>query len=148
MIIVQPLPSEPVPPFPPETTPSRARGLLLCRDLIFTSKVKGTATELGIPMMVTGDESQVRSMIKTCQPHVVFVDLTAGIMVAPAALVSYREIAGRGTWFVAFGSHVDVDVLAGARAAGCHVVLPRSQFSANLPALMQRFFSQPVPDNC
>ena len=37
-----------------------AMGLLLSRDLIFTSKIKGTAAELGYPMMVAGDDSQAQ----------------------------------------------------------------------------------------
>ena len=61
----------------PETT-----GLLLSRDLIFTSKIKGTAAEFGYSMMVADTESQAQSMIETHRPSVVFVDLNAGMLVA------------------------------------------------------------------
>ncbi len=141
------LPSETKPPLPPPPSGSGPTGLLLSRDLIFTSKVKGTAAELGYPMMVAGADSQTRSIIETYRPRVVLVDLTAGDLVAPAALIAYQAIAGTDTWFVAFGSHVDVDALAAARAAGCHDVLPRSRFAAELPELMRWYFSQPATSN-
>jgi hypothetical protein len=116
--------------------------------LIFTAKVKGTAAELGYPMMVAGAETQARSMIETYRPRVVLVDLTAGAMVAPAALIAYQGLAGPESWFVAFGSHVEVDTLAAAKAAGCHVVLPRSRFAGELPTLLRHYFSQPVTPSC
>ena len=134
------LPSETKPALPLTTASSGPKGLLLSRDLIFTNKIKGTAAELGYPMMVAEAESQAKSMIEAYRPQVILVDLTAGALVAPAALIAYQEIAGAGAWFVAFGSHVDVDVLAAARAAGCHDVLPRSRFAAELPELLRRYF--------
>ena len=121
---------------------SGAIGLLLSRDLIFTSKIKGTAAELGYLMMVAGTDLQAHSMIETYRPSVVLVDLNAGDLVAPAALISYQKLAGPDTWFVAFGSHVDAEGLRAARDAGCHIVLARSRFAAELPALLRRFFSE------
>ncbi|MGZ3385055.1 MAG: hypothetical protein ACXWNF_09120, partial [Isosphaeraceae bacterium] len=56
------------------------------------------------------------------------------------SLVGYQGLAGPATAFVAFGSHVDTEALAAARAAGCDPVMPRSKFSADLPELIRRFF--------
>jgi hypothetical protein len=39
---------------------------------------------------------------------------------------------------VAFLSHVQTDLAAQARAAGCGEVLPRSQFTANLAEILRR----------
>lgn len=83
-------------------------------------------------------------MIETHRPTVVLVDLNAGDLVASSALLTYQRVAGPNTWFVAFGSHVDVESLKAARAAGCHVVLARSRFAAELPGLLRRYFSQPA----
>lgn len=128
-----------------DSTPggSGLTGLLLCRDLIFTSKIKGTVSELGYSLMVAGSYSQARSMIEEHRLQVVLVDLAGGELVVPAALITYQELAGPGVWFVAFGSHVDVRALAGAKAAGCHVVLPRSRFAADLPVLIRQYFTLP-----
>jgi hypothetical protein len=136
-----------VPIVPPTPAEPQAMGLLLCRDLIFTSKVKGTATDLGYPMMVAQAESEARSVIEIYQPQVVFVDLTAGAMAAPSALIGYLKLAHSNVCFIAFGPHVEVDALASARAAGCHVVMPRSKFAAELPELMRQYFTHPAVRN-
>jgi hypothetical protein len=119
-------------------------GILLCRDLIFTTKMRGTADELGYRLLVVSNVSLARAMIEKWRPRVVFVDLTAQDLAAPAALIAYRKLAGPATWFVAFGPHVERETLAAAEAAGCQAVMPRSKFAAELPALMRQYFSQPA----
>ena len=122
----------------PEGT--EAAGLLLSRDLIFTSKITGTARELGHRVMVAGNVALASTMIEQWKPKVVFVDLAAGDLVNVPALMSYIKIAPPGTPFVAFGSHVDVAAMEAAKAAGCDPVMPRSKFSNELPNLIRRFF--------
>jgi hypothetical protein len=117
-----------------------ATGILLSRDLIFTSKVTGTARTLGYRMLVAGNVEPAATMIAEWRPCVVFVDLGAGELVSPEALIGYQSLAGPETHFVAFGSHVDTEALARARAAGCDPVLPRSEFAAELPELIKRYF--------
>jgi hypothetical protein len=125
-------------PVPADAGPT---GILLSRDLIFTSKVTRTARELGHRVLVVaGTSSLALAMIEQWRPCVVFVDLAAGDLVAPEALVGYQGLAGLATAFVAFGSHVDTGALAAARAAGCDPVMPRSKFSADLPELIRRYF--------
>ena len=127
-------------PAAPEPAPA---GVVLGRDLIFTAKVRGTAAELGYRMLVAGDVGMARTRMQKCQPRVVFIDLTARDLATPGALAAYRQITGLGTWFIGVGPHVQADVLDAARTAGCQVVLPRSKFAAELPALMRHYFSQP-----
>jgi hypothetical protein len=138
--------NEPQPVRTPE--PSSAgpgpMGLLLCRDLIFTTKVKGTAEALGHRILVASNESLVMSLIEKWHPLVVFVDLTAGEVAAPGALIAYQKLAGPDAWFVAFGPHVEADALDAAKAAGCQVVMPRSKFSAELPELLRQYFNRPA----
>lgn len=115
-------------------------GLLLSRDLIFTSKVTGTARELGHKVMVAGNTALASAMIEQWRPKVVFVDLAAGDLVSTPALIAFKKAAGESTPFLAFGSHVDVAALDAARAAGCDPVMPRSKFSAELPEIIRRYF--------
>lgn len=124
------------PPVPPEAGPT---GVLLSRDLIFTSKITGTARALGARVLVAGDPALAQAMIAQWRPAVVFADLAAGDLVAPTVLTALRRQAEPDTAFVAFGSHVDTQALAAARAAGCDEVMPRSRFSAELPALIRRY---------
>jgi hypothetical protein len=46
---------------------------------------------------------------------------------------------------VAYGSHVDAQGLAAARAAGCDLVLPRSKFVEELPTALALWL-RPVDD--
>ena len=117
-------------------------GLLLSRDLIFTSKVTGTARALGHRVLVAGNVALASTMIEQWRPQVVFVDLAAGELALAPALLAFRKIAGPDTAFVAFGSHVDTDALAAAKDAGCDPVLPRSRFSADLPDLIRQYFEK------
>jgi len=119
-------------------------GIVLSRDLAFTAKVRGTAAELGYSMRVAGDVFLARTQIQKWRPRVVFIDLSAGDLVAPQALRVYKQIAGPATWFVAAGPHVQADLLDAARTAGCQVAMPRSRFANELPTLIQRYFSKPV----
>jgi len=119
-------------------TPTGPAGLLLSRDLIFTTKITGTAKALGKEVLATGGSALAKAMLSAWRPEVVFVDLAAGDLVAPAALAAYREIVP-GVPFVAFGSHVDTRALADAAEAGCDPVLPRSRFTIELPALIGKY---------
>lgn len=123
-------------------------GLLLCRDLIFTSKILGTAAELGYQFVIAGSRSQAKALIETMRPRVVLIDLTAGEVAAPAALAEFQGLADPDVWFMAFGPHVDVDLLIAAKTAGCHVVLPRSRFAAELPVLLRQCFSEAATREC
>ena len=126
------------PPDPPASPPG-PRGLLLSRDLIFTTKVTGTARALGHQVLVATTSDQALAMIDQWRPRAVVVDLAAGDLTGPEALVAYRKALGDGSLLVAFGSHVDTDRLAVARASGCDEVLVRSQFSGQLPDLIRRY---------
>jgi DNA-binding NarL/FixJ family response regulator len=116
--------------------------LLLSRDLIFTSKVTGTASALGHRVIVAGNVALASAMLAKWTPVVVFVDLASGDLVSMANLRAYRAIVPPGTPFLAFGSHVDTQGLADAAAAGCDPVLPRSRFTSELPALIRRYFGE------
>ena len=126
----------------PIPTPEGPAGLLLSRDLIFTSKVTGTASALGHRVIVAGNVALASAMLAKWPPKVVFVDLAAGDLVSTDSIVKYLGIAPPGTPFVAFGSHVDVSTLAAAAAAGCDPVMPRSRFTAELPTLIRRYFGE------
>jgi DNA-binding response OmpR family regulator len=128
-----------------DATPTRPSGLLISRDLIFTSKVTSTARALGFQVLVAGNSALILSMIEEWKPRAVFVDLAAGELVSVPALVAYRHAAEESTPFIAFGSHVDTQALDAAKSAGCALVLPRSKFSTDLPDLIQKYLGPTEP---
>lgn len=113
--------------------------LLLSRDLIFTSKITGTAQQLGLTVKAIADKAAAADLIRAGQARVLLLDLAARDLTGPEAVRSYRELSAPNTIFLAFGAHVDANALDAARAAGCDVVMPRSRFSAQLPALLQQY---------
>jgi len=141
------LPSELNPDCPGDPIRVRLTGVLVSRDLIFITKIKGSAADLGYAMLVASTQSQAESMIASCRPPVILVDLTGGRMAESGALRAYQAVAGADAWLIAFGPHVDVDALAAAKAVGFHVVLPRSIFTAKLPEFLDRYFSQTPEGN-
>ena len=110
-------------------------GLLICSDLFFTSKITGTAQALGMRMESVDDVASASSRVKSGEFSYVILDLAsrnASVTELLALMPSSGSIP-----VIAFGSHVNVDQLESAREAGAEV-MPRSQFSATLPDLLQR----------
>lgn len=111
-------------------------GLLLTRDLMFTSKVTSTAVALGLRIEVVGSVADLSSRVQATRPRAVFLDL-APADIDPQQILAQLDVQPRPL-VIAFGSHVDTERLQSARDAGCDEVLPRSRFSATLPELLQR----------
>jgi hypothetical protein len=84
-----------------------------------------------------------RSRLSAAAPHVVFVRTAealeaaapdADVVVVDLARAGVLDVVARiaaGVAVVGYGSHVDADLLAAARDAGCRDVLARSAFFAD-----------------
>lgn len=108
--------------------------LLLCDDLLFTSKVTATGRAAGLPVTVARTaEAAVRRAVAD-PPACVLVDLHNPGLVVEQLLAELRAGGAVMPRVIGFGSHVDVDTLKAARKAGCDQVMPRSQFSEQLEA--------------
>jgi DNA-binding NarL/FixJ family response regulator len=100
--------------------------LILCDDLIFTSKVTATARAQSLQasaartptsLLPKVDGSTGCVLIDLHNPELKIADLVPDLRTkAPTARL------------YGFGSHVDVETLKAARAAGLDRVMPRSQF--------------------
>ncbi|MEK6261231.1 MAG: response regulator [Planctomycetota bacterium] len=115
-------------------------GLLLTRDLMFTSKITSTAASLGLRIDTVSTVDQLQLRVAEAPPRVVFLDLNCPDF-DPSRVVAALPSESRPR-VIAFGSHVDEARLNEARAAGCDDVLPRSKFSATLPELLRQIFEQ------
>jgi hypothetical protein len=56
-----------------------------------------------------------------------------------------RKARAAGYPVLAFGSHMDLDARARARAAGAQRVVANSKFASDMPGLVRRMLSEPVP---
>ncbi len=109
--------------------------LVICSDLLFASRITGTAQQLNLNASVVADPSDLSESPETADCRCVIVDLThptADIETLRAAFAEARQPT-----FIAFGPHVETERLAAARQAGCDIVLPRSRFAAELVSLLQ-----------
>lgn len=112
-------------------------GLLLCDDLIFSSKIAATARAHGLTLKVAKTLEHFQKLAADLKPAAILLELDHSEFDI-AALMASLEPRPR---VVAYGSHVNVERLKAARRAGCEVVLPRSQFverlEAELPAWLR-----------
>ena len=114
----------------------------LVEDLLFLSKIRETAKAVGVTVIAGDSRSSVPSLAEA-QPQAILLDLNTRM---PAAADCIRALkanpATRQIPIVGFMSHVQSDLIAAARTAGCDLVLARSAFSQQLPDLLRKLTSE------
>src|SRR5262249_38619522 len=124
--------SNPMTPSDQAATPRT--GLMLSDDLLFTSRVAGTARERGLSVVPARSAEALLQLARRETPACVLVDLeNAGLSISEFVR-QLGECCTPPPYVVAYGSHVNTASLRAARAAGCDVVVPRSQFVELLPS--------------
>jgi len=102
---------------------------------MFASRVSGAANSLKVPLQVLASPADLAAKL-TAETRLVIVDLgQSGLDVA--SIVSLVREKSPTAKIVAFGSHVHVEALAAARAAGCDQVMPNSQFDRTYVELLK-----------
>ncbi len=114
--------------------------LAILDDLMFTSKIKTAAGQLGAAVTFARSADAARTALAaTPPPSLVILDLNnarvdpLGIV---AAMKSNPGLAAIPT--VGYVSHVQSDLIAAARSAGVDDVLARSAFVAQLADILRR----------
>jgi PleD family two-component response regulator len=108
-------------------------------DLMFSSKLRATAGQLGIDLVFARSPEAVLEQTRARRPALVIFDLNSmrcQPLVAIAALKADPELSEIKT--MGFVSHVDTEIIAAAQKAGTDEVLPRSAFTAQLPDILER----------
>jgi PleD family two-component response regulator len=113
--------------------------LAILDDLMFTSKIKLAASQIGVPVgFARSAESALADMRKN-PPALVILDLNnprtdpLGTVAAMKADAKLADIPTLG-----FVSHVDTVTIDAARRAGVGDVLARSAFAQRLPEILAR----------
>jgi CheY-like chemotaxis protein len=119
-------------------------GLLLCDDLIFTSRITGTARDLGLTVKAASSSQKLRDLAMAQSPACVILDLGNPGLVIEDLVTALREECRPMPRVVAYGSHVDTATLRRAREAGCDPVLPRSKFVEELPQALRQWMTANV----
>ncbi len=120
--------------------PNEPMGLLLADDLLWTSRISGTAQALGVSCLTARTADRLVELARQHQPACVILDLGMSGVKAAELVEAIRAAVPVAPRFVAYGSHVDTATLHAARAAGCDPVLPRSKMADGLPQLLSEWF--------
>jgi len=111
--------------------------LAVVDDLMFTSKIKAAARQLGVDVTFARSSDAAISGMRASAPALVILDLnnprtdplgTVAVMKGDPALKSIPTVG--------FVSHVQADLIEAARAAGVDDVLARSAFTARLSEIL------------
>jgi len=113
--------------------------LAVVDDLMFSSKIKTTANQLGVPLVFARSSAAALAEMRKIAPSLVIFDLnnprtdplgTVAAMHADPALAAIPTVG--------YVSHVDTDVINAARQAGVTEVLARSAFTTQLADILRR----------
>ena len=111
------------------------RVLALADDLFFRAKIIETARQVGVELACFATPQDLVDEALAKPPALVVIDLNA----ANDPLHAVEQLGrGNSTPLIAFLSHVQTDLAERARQAGCTEVMPRSQFSKELPNILAR----------
>jgi DNA-binding NarL/FixJ family response regulator len=111
-----------------------ARAVGYMDDLFFQMKIAETAKQLGIEFKVASTSEGLLALLDP-PTKLVIVDLNARNQ--PLATIAQLRATHKDLRVLAFLSHVQTELAAQARAAGCAEVMPRSTFTQNLAAILE-----------
>ena len=115
-----------------------------CHDLVFATKIRSTAESLQLPNRPARGSQALADRLKQVDDGKLNEPVTAVLIdldLADAALELVEQVKthDRDLPVIVFGSHVETQLLDAAKQRGADFVMPRSSFTANLPAILQRF---------
>jgi CheY-like chemotaxis protein len=114
-----------------ESTMSRIVAMM--DDLFFQMKVAETAKQLGLELKVAANGDALVGLLEPA-PKLVIIDLNARQQ--PIEVIERIRAEKNGVRVLGFLSHVQTDLAARAREAGCDEVMPRSAFTQNLARIL------------
>jgi DNA-binding NarL/FixJ family response regulator len=110
-----------------------ARVVAYMDDLFFQMKLAETAKLVHVEVKVAGNPDALLQLMDPL-PKLVIVDLNARN--APLEAVAQVRAQQPNLPIIGFLSHIQTDLAARAKSAGFQQVMPRSQFTANLPQIL------------
>ncbi len=109
-----------------------SNGILLCDDLIFSSRITATARSQNLTVKTVRDPSRIPDLVNEEGATGALLDLAFPGLNLVKLISELKAKCNSMPRIVGYGSHVDVEGLKAAREAGCDLVLPRSAFVEKL----------------
>lgn len=104
------------------------RAILLTGDLMASSRIQASAAASGVELQVAATEASLIERAAAEAIDVVFVDLGMHGLAVTNVVNNLKQLPSPPTRIVAFGPHVQRDMLQAAEEAGCDDVLARGEF--------------------
>lgn len=108
----------------------------LVTDLIFSTKIASTGATLGAPVKIARNLDEFRAAVGAEGVKLAIIDMNASGMDPLEAIRIARE-SPRAPRTIVYLSHTQADLAESARQNGVDEVMPRSEFSARLPAILR-----------
>jgi DNA-binding NarL/FixJ family response regulator len=106
-------------------------------DFLFRSKIREVAKHVGVEVQFARTAEEILTQARALKPALVIVDLNSAKADPVATIQALKADPGTASArTIGFASHVHVDLINAARAAGADQVLPRSAFAANLADIL------------
>ena len=113
--------------------------LAVVDDLLFLSKIQETAQHIGVAVK-SARPADLAKLAMEAVPNALIIDLNHRSGKALEVLRTLKSgFKTKDIAVIGFVSHVQKDLVAAARDAGCDLVLARSAFVSQLASLLQRF---------
>ena len=113
--------------------------LAILDDLLFTSKIRATAKQIGATLAVAKSRDSALAEMRANLPALVILDLN-NARTNPLGIIADMKgdpsLASIPT--VGFVSHVQTELIDAARQAGVTDVMARSMFAERLPQILAR----------
>jgi PleD family two-component response regulator len=129
---------------PVATADSPTRIVCFIDDLFFLAKIQETARKLGVKVEFAKAEKETIDRLTSEteeKPSLIIFDLNNANAKPLVTIPKLKNKLKKQTSIVGFLSHLQGDLKVKAQEAGCDMVVPRSAFSQNLPALLRRHSS-------
>jgi DNA-binding NtrC family response regulator len=111
------------------------RALLLDPDLFFAVKVRDTLKHIGMQTTTVRQVAEWTRQLEGERFDIALVNTAARGVEWREAIASARAA---GSPVIAYGSHIDTDAQAQARAAGATRVIANSKLAADLPMIVEQ----------
>jgi DNA-binding NarL/FixJ family response regulator len=106
-------------------------------DLLFSSKIRQAAKQLGVPIVFARTPEDILEQARTHKPVLAIFDLNSQRTRPVETIAALKsETAGGDVRTVGFVAHERIDLIAAARDAGADEVLARGAFAARLPEIL------------
>jgi CheY-like chemotaxis protein len=114
----------------------------LVDDLFFRARIEETARQCGVELRAVVSPEALAAELHAAADEDVLILVDLNAKADGVAAVEHLRTAGNPATVIAFLSHVQTELAARARAAGCSEVMPRSKFTRELPAILLRAKTQ------